>query len=104
MAAVAELGPRTTKMDDAGLARGRMMALLDAVVLQAPEAEQTAAEEAAAAVLVAAAVADGVAVTGWSQGGARSRSRGGRRRRRLANRGRPSRRLHVRLGASAATD
>ena len=50
MAAVEELGPRTTTMDDAGLARGRMMALLDAVVLQAPEVEQAAAEKAAAVV------------------------------------------------------
>ena len=38
MAAVEELGPRTATMDDAGLDRGRTMALLDAEVLQAPEA------------------------------------------------------------------
>ena len=91
MAAVEALGPRTTTMDDAGLARGRMMALLDAVVLQAPEAEQAAAEEAAAAVLVAAAGADGVTITGRRQGGEESRFRVSRRRRRLENRGRPSR-------------
>jgi len=69
MAAVEELGPRTTTRDDAGLDRGRMMALMNAAVLQAPEAEQAMAEKAVAAVLVAAAVADGVAVTGRSQGG-----------------------------------
>jgi hypothetical protein len=91
MAAGGELGPRTTMMDDAGLDRGRMMALLDVVVLQAPEAEQAMAEEAVAAVLVAAAVADGVAVTGRRQGGKESRSRVGRRRRRLGAGRRPAR-------------
>ena len=63
-------------MDGAGLDRGRTIALLGAVVLPAPEAEQAAAEEAAAAALVAAAVAEGVAVTGRSQGGEGSRSTG----------------------------
>ena len=38
-AAVVELGPRTAMMDDASLDRGRTMALLDAGVLPAPEAE-----------------------------------------------------------------
>jgi hypothetical protein len=37
--AAAELGPRTATMADAGIGRGRTMALLDAGVLPAPEAE-----------------------------------------------------------------
>ena len=65
---------------------------------------QAAAEEAAAAVLVAAAAADGVAVTGRRQGGEGSRSRVGRRRRRLENRGRPSRWHSARSSTTNTTE
>ena len=65
------------------------------------EAEAVAAAMAEAA---AVAVADGVAVTGWSQGGEGSRPRVGRRRRRLANLGRPSRQPSTSTRTTDATD
>ena len=57
MAAVAEQDPWVVTAEAAGLDRGRTMALLAAVVRQAPEAREVAAEGAVAVVTAVAAAA-----------------------------------------------